>query len=564
MIFRKQVFIFCVRRIAIALFLKAAILIAAEMMFRSETLASQIKISEIESYSAPDLATSILRDNYDIWADSLARKIYLEATSQISSLEDELSDVLRREESLDQNLRRRFYELIYRNSSDDVALRAAVILASRSASAERRSLLKRALELVGRRYPNGSLHKQIMTAYLASLLSLKEFSEAGQVVRRLTELHERSGGNRTAEDCLSLTMVGDVFFIENEFALSEQNYRRSVECVSEFGSSGHLIPAHLLVRRAWVAFRLAKYSEALAHLEVATSSSGSESLSVNPKLTSDLAIVLAVSLTEVGGPQPASAWMRLAQQHQWIVEGLVKTLKYLSQAEKWQETLKWAVALESLLARSSVADEFYTVAIDAAGKSGFIDQQIALKSQAILALQVNGIFAKSIALQPARDSRRSDLVVRWSRDVIQDTDSASLNQSRLLSYVQVVQALLAEPVDLCSSSDVLLNSYRGLAQAHLVSESNNVLNYVTQCKVTEQQMAPFVLAKLEMLQSVWKKDLNNSSHRKLFYSQLMQDLSHRSRSVEVRRMAIETLSDLSNSADSGESERLMRFLYSTL
>lgn len=534
------------------------------LFFQTASFAASQKVSGIETYSAPDLAISILKDNYDIWAEQLARKIYLDSSRTISKLDDEVLDLGQKEEVLNLNLRTKMLKIAFGNVADEVAFRAAIFLASRSSFLERTKFLKRAVQISDVFEARSTRNVEVRTIYLAQLISVNDRAEAGVVARKLAENINQENLSSRPRHCLAQTVLGDVYFLEGAFGDSERAYGRAAVCLTEVDSGSLVLPSHLMIRRAWVAFRLSKYADTLIFLESLATDSSSDSWFAKPIVAGDLSTLLAVSLSEIASVQPGSHWTRLSHHHGWVASGLSKSVRFLSQNERPEIALKWAEMLEPTLSKSPFAADFFSAAIDAAGNLGLLDQQLSFKTRGVLALQVNGLYAKSQGVQFSRDLQRREMVIQWSKDILLANSAGALTRLQLVSYVQVVEAFLSEQQDFCAEHELLLASYRVLTQAEVGVLADRIYKQASFCKLPVQSRSGFLLARIEMHQSRWKNDKGNAALWSQFYGQLMEDLSTHLELRELRRVALGVLDDLPDSVPLADSDRLTSFLYSTL
>lgn len=553
------------RRSSIVLRIIFSFIIFAAMFDFSSAIASTKKGAEIESFTAPDLSLSVLRDNYDIWAEEMARKISVELTQRVSEVDQQLSELILSSQAADERIKSKLYELANRGPSDEVALRAAVFLASRSVASERGSLLKRALILSQTVSPGQARTLGIGTAYLATLIAQGASSEASSVARKIAEMAEYAKLRRSSERCQALTVVGDVYTLESEFERASEQYKKAEDCQTE------VVPAlrsqiNIRLRRAWAAFRLSKYPETLSHIEVMLTSGEGDSTERNPKLLNDLSTVLAIALSEVGGSQPASFWLTHAGRFSWIAVGLGRSLKYLGQKEDLSAALRWAEAIEKSVMMTLAAEDYYRSAVDISNRAGMVEQQSSFRARGVLSLRINGQYARTLDHKNAADLRRRDLVIGWSKEHILELptqDSSTVSRSSVMQSMQIIDALLSENPDLCSEPQIPLRVYRFLSFSQFRDLAQKVFELGQQCRFSRSVKLDFLISRLEQMQKNWKHSPHEVLLWSSFYGQLSDEMKTFSEVKEVRRIALEALDDSLNSSLYADAEGLVRMLMST-
>ena len=524
------------------------------------------KVVELESQSARDLSLSLLRDNYDVWAEEMAKKNASELSRRLSAQDSLLDELSRRESEMSSDLRKKLSALAYSGPADDSALKAALFISARSAGQERRNALQRATLLAQQISPASEQALEVAVMFTADLLVSGAFDQA---IRMSAKIVAMSGQARLASStaaCLAKVVAADVSFQQREFSNAAELYGLARECYGSKSKGKAPQGVYLDLRSAWVAFRLTRYADVLAHLTQFTRDPGSDTLSVNPLLAADLATMLGVALSEVDAPLPASHWQRLAAQTPWVAAGLSKSIRYLLQRDNDNLAMRWSDVLEPSLAGTSAADDFYSAAADAAEKQGLIERQIDFKERGVLALQVNGQFARTLSRDPKRDQRRSDRVVAWAKDVISfraAQSSGKMSSTKALQFFRVSDAIARENVEFCKSTATLKVAHRVLSTAQHVVFSEKIFALLSECRLSKTDMEEIRTARLEMYQLVWKENTKDLQAWKRYLAEVLDTLAFSAGAPEVRRIALDALNDSIEFSFLANSEELLTRLYAS-
>jgi hypothetical protein len=540
--------------------------VALDSAITQNVSASPRKAVELESFTASDLSMSILKDNYDIWAEEITKRNAVDMAGRLSAIDMELSNVINTERQLNDQAKAQLLDLAYNGPKDESALRAAIFLAPRVSAAEKKELLKRALVVAQFVEPGTARTLELAAYYTATLISLGDLAEAGRMRNKLFEMSQSVKVSATRAACFAKIVVGDIRFQIREFSEAADNYESAQSCLLRINDDSALQSFHLNLRIAWTAFRLLRYQVVLQHLEKVSRADTIDKISRNSQLSNDLGAMLAVSLSEVGGSLPASHWLQTAGRYDWVASGLSRSIKFLSQRENSRDAVKWSDAIEQNVMHSTAADEFYQAAIAAAEQEGLVERQIEFKSRAVLALQVNSNYARSLQLKGELDARRQRMVVSWSKDVIAYRAGqmpGSLGRALVLQFYNVVEALLAENIDVCSESESLRAAHRVFSHAKYVSLSEKIFQTFKGCALPAAKSNEIAAVRLEMLQTAWKENARNSRQWSEFFDALNLALASSPVTPEFRRIGFETISDAIEYDRLVDSESLLQKLYAS-
>lgn len=528
--------------------------------------ASPRKAVELESFSASDLSMSILKDNYDIWADEINKRNATDVARRLSAIDGEISSFSSSEEKFNDQAKVQLFDLAYKGPKDESALRAAIFLASRVSSEEKKELLKRALVIAQSVEPGGARTLELAVYYTTTLISLGDMTEASRMSNKLFELSQSAKVSTTRAACSAKIVVGDIRFQMREFSEAAEKYESAQSCLLRINDDSALQAFHLNLRIAWTAFRLLRYQAVLQQLEKVSRADANDKISNNSLLSNDLATMLGVSLSEVGGSLPASHWLQMAGRYTWVASGLSRSVKFLSQRENSRDAVKWSDTIEQYVMHGLAADEFYQAAIAAAEQEGLVDRQIEFKSRAVLALQVNSNYARSLQLKGELDARRQGMVVSWSKDVITYRAGqipGSLGRALVLQFYSVTEAFLSENIDLCAESASLQAAHRVFSDAKFVSLSEKIFQAFKGCALPAAKSNEIAAVRLAMLQTTWKENSKNSRQWSEFFNALNLALASSPVTPEFRRIGFETISDAIEYDRLVDSESLLQKLYAS-
>jgi len=528
--------------------------------------ASPRKAVELESFSASDLSMSILKDNYDIWAEEITKRNATDMAGRLSAIDMELSKFNSSEKRFNDEAKSLLLDLAYNGPKDESALKAAIFLAPRVSSVEKKDLLKRALVLAQSVETGSARTLEVAVYYTSTLISLGDLAEANRMSNKLFEMSQSAKVAGTRAACSAKIVVGDIRFQMREFSEAAEKYENAQECLLKINDDSAPQSFHLNLRIAWTAFRLLRYQAVLSQLEKVARTDIFDKISKNPPLSNDIATMLGAALSEVGGSLPASHWMQMSSRYTWVASGLSRSIKFLSQREKSRDAVKWSDAIEQNVMHGLAADEFYQSAIAAAEQEGLVERQVEFKSRAVLALQVNSSYARSLQLKGELDARRQGMVVSWSKDVITDRAGqmpGSLRRTLLLEFYNVVEAFLSENIDLCSESEPLLSAHRVFSAARFVSLSEKIFQTFNGCPLPAGKKNEIAAVRLEMLQIAWKENSRSSGQWTTFIDALNLALASSPAVPEFRRIGFETIADGIEYGRLVDSESLLQRLYAS-
>ncbi|NBW83605.1 hypothetical protein EBR21_17805, partial [bacterium] len=314
---------------------------------RSEAAVFEKSISD-------DIAWSLLRDNYDAWSGELMNSILTESTKSLAPLEEKIDRLTKNTNEMSVSIRSRLLELYRSSIIDETSVQAALVLARGTTGSERREYLKSAVRYAQSIAPGSRSALRVSLVYLAQLLNDREFSESRRFAAKVAELAGLDSLRGLSERCLAFALTGDADFYNSEFGSSEENYSKSVECLSDAPlAKKSSLSVMLGIRMSWVSFRLMKYQETLARLEKLSSIASLDARELSLAVRSDLSIMFAVSLSEIAPDSIPSHWLREAQRSAWVADGLVRALKYLSQKEAY----KTAIPIKNSTYRVGISSE---------------------------------------------------------------------------------------------------------------------------------------------------------------------------------------------------------------
>lgn len=510
---------------------------------------------------------SILLDNYDIWANEVIKESSLVLVSESSSMSDQIVALKEFGEQADRQSRESLQSLAFHAGDTSVAFEAAILLSKRTTGQNRALALSRAYRLaqVIRPQSADALRVLIMLS-LHHLLSL-ETQAAARLRPDLERLVSKPSLASDSIRCMGRLLIGDISFSMGEFERSASEYERVAQCRTSHSLSGVRESSRLVLRRAWAAFRLSRYDDALSFLAVATPLIASESRPLQEALTEDLAHVFGVSLSEMAPSVPSALWTKSAAAHDWVARGLVQALLYLSRSDRSDLALQWSEYLEPSIRALKVAPEFYAAALTGAQQSGRVDRANELKIRAVIALRIGGAFGRSVGSLSDVNRRRADMVIRLSREVA-DTFSAlipsTVGKKLPLHFAQVVDAFLGEKIDVCGESKTLIQSHRFLAAARQPLLAERIRGLLDGCSLSLAERGEVVSAHVEMLRDRWKRSSRSPSDW-LRYHEAMLDLLRDSSGVKtVRQIGLEAATDALTLGRYQDSQSLVDVVFSTL
>lgn len=539
---------------------------ALSLHFTQGVAASPRKAVELESFFASDLSMSILKDNYDIWAEEITKRNVTDIAGRLSAIDIELSKFNSSEKGFNDEAKTLLLDLAYNGPKDESALRAAIFLAPRVSSQEKKDLLRRALVLAQSVEPGSARTLEVAVYYTTSLISLGDLAEANRMSNKLFEMSQSARVSSTRAACSAKIVVGDMRFQNREFSEAAEKYENAQTCLSKLNDHSAPQSFHLNLRIAWTAFRLLRYQSVLLQLEKVARVDIFDKIAKNSPLSSDVATMLGVALSEVGGSLPASHWLQMSSRYTWVASGLSRSIKFLTEREKSRDAVKWSDAIEQNVMHGPAADEFYQAAIAAAEREGLVERQAEFKARAVLALQVNSSYARSLQLKGEQDARRQSMVALWSKDVIAYRAGqmpGSLRRTSVLELYNVVEAFLSENIDLCGESESLLSAHRVFSEAKFVSLSEKIFETFTSCPVSAVKKNEIASVRLEMLQLAWKENPRIPGQWTTFIDALNLALASSPVVPEFRRIGFETIADGIEYKRLVDSESLLQKLYAS-
>jgi hypothetical protein len=524
------------------------------------------RVIELESHSAQDLSLSLLRDNYDVWAEEMIQKNSVELARRLSDQEILLDELTQREAEMSQQLKKKLYTLAFAATNDVTALKAALFISSRASGRERRDALQRATLLAQQLAPGSEQALEVAVMFTAELLASGDLPQASRMSAKIVTMASQARLVSTAPACMAKVVAGDVSFQEREFSNARDLYKLASECFAS--RSGVVAPPglHLELRAAWAAFRLTRYAEVLSHLEKMARDPSSDKFLNNTLVSADLSMMLGVSLSEVDVPIPASHWQRSVVHLPWVASGLAKSIRYLSQKDSDSIALRWVDVLEVVLAGTPAAEDFYVSAVEVTEKSGLLERQVDLKERGVLALQIGSHYARSVSKDLRRDQLRMSRVVAWSKDVIAyraAQTSGKMSSAKALQFFRVADVLTRENVDVCSFSDTLRVAHRTLSSAQNVTFSEKIYSVLSECRLSKSAMEEVRAARLEMYQLVWKANTRESGAWQRYRDEVFDTLAFSSAFPETRRIALDALNDSIEFGFLVDSEDLLSRLYAS-
>lgn len=521
---------------------------------------------ELESFSARDLSLSLLRDNYDAWAEETTKKYATELAKRLSDKDLVIDDLLQREAEISDQIRKKLYNLAFSSSVDASALKAALFIASRTQGRERSQALQRATVLSQQISPASAQTLEVAVMYTADLLASGDLPQANRMSAKIVTMASQAQLVDTVPACLAKVVAGDVSFQEREFSNAADLYVLARECFAAHSSGNAFQGLQLDLRLAWTSFRLTRYADVLRHLEGVTRDPSSLKLSANPAVMADLAVMLGVALSEVEVPLPASRWPRLSVQFPWVASGLAKAIRFLSQKDSDNLSLRWADAIEQNLIGTPAAEDFYLAAADSAGKSGMLERQIEFKERGVLALQISGHYARSLSKDLRREQQRAARVISWAKEVISfraGQFTSNMPAHKALQFFRVAEALSSENIELCASSETFGMAHRALTASKYLEYSEKIYSLLRDCRIAKPKMEDVRSARLEMFQLLWKDNTKDLIWWQRFRDEVFDALAFAPEHPEVRRISFDALNDALEFTFLVDGEDLLKRLYAS-
>ncbi|MEY4065108.1 MAG: hypothetical protein RIR26_1316, partial [Pseudomonadota bacterium] len=458
----------------------------------------------MEVHSADALAISVLQDNYDAWAEEMAKREMLASENQLSDLDLRMDELSRREEVLSSQLKAKLHWLSSQGKPDRAALRASLFLALKTIGNEKREYFARFLKIANLIPLRGADLLRVQLIAATHLLSGGDLAEAIPFAERILKTASAPEVRETQEKCLASTLAGDLYFQSSEYERASSEFKTADSCVQSLGRNWSLFNRSLLtLRLIWSHYRLERYSSTLEFLARGAQEGGLLVPALKPSVSSNLSMILGVVLSETKPQSIPSVWERLAVQSDWVAWGLAKSVSYLVQREQFKDALRWFFSLEPSLSQTAAAEELYRAGLASAEAEGIVDQVANIKFKAISALGVRGHYARSLKGKDSDDLKRRDWVMALFRDFISFKAASPAPRpdgASLLQVVHAVDSFLEENPELCRESAPLRDAHLILSRGHLVEKSERLFLELQSCKGDIALLDGLRIVRLEMFE----------------------------------------------------------------
>lgn len=555
--FSEKRFLTATNFFSIALFI--ALILSSANIF-----ASPRKSVEVSAHSADSLATSILRDNYDAWAEEIGKREILASENRLAEIDLRIEELARKEASISREIKAKLETLASQQNPDRASLRAWLFLAARSDGSERSKYYSRLMKALSSVRLSSMESLRIHLLVATHLLSQSRFEQSLPLLEKATSLAALPELQGRQERCLAPTLFGDVFFQLGEYGRAVDQYLKGDSCVSDFGKSWQTFNRSLLtLRLTWANYRLARYRSALEFLFRGTQETGLLSVSESPAISSDLAVMLGVALSEENPSSLPSQWERASVHAAWVAWGLAKAVAYLVQKEQSKDALRWFVSLEETLSQTRAAEEFFRSGLAAAEALGFLDQVESIKFKALRALGVRGHYSRLLRGRESDDLKRREWVLALSRDFISlqlAKSSERIDDGALRQLVHSVDVFLEENPDLCREATTLRDAHLILSRARMVARSERLFDELQSCADDVALQGRIRLARLEMFEQIAREERTAGLATTRYFEELKKELGRSAVMRDVRRMAFEAMSDAIQKQRDSDSEILLKQL----
>lgn len=514
----------------------------------SQLAQADLRSKSLDAVSAVDLSRSLLRDNYDVWAGEMMESLLVDTAQKIAPLQDKIAEQARQEGELDLSIRSKLESLYKAKVIDETSVQAALILARLSTPAARRDYLRNAVRMAQFISPGSLPSLRVSLVYLSFLLKDKLYADAQDFAGKVIEFLNQPALGSSPDVCLSLVLAGDSFFQNADFFKAENIYTRAHACVQDNprSKSPHFI-SHIQIRRAWVSFRLMKYSDTLERLDRLISVPDWQRYDLSAALKTDLAIMLGVALSETSPQTVPTVWMSTVGRESWIADGLVRSIKYLTQKEQFSRAVRWTESLESVLSKSTVALDYFIRGVAAYEADGAIENLNEFRSRAVVALHPRGSIARALSAEPAEDLRRRTVATEWARSVVSyrlQQDPPTLGIARLNNLFVVAESLFEDRVEGCTHADTFISAHRVFATAGYDSTAEKVYGWFKDCPTVSARLAEVELVRIEMFRATALRAVRDEASWQNLVDRLIPALSQFRNDAGVRRIALDTLNDL--------------------
>jgi tetratricopeptide (TPR) repeat protein len=532
-----------------------------------DSFASPRKSVEVSVHSADSLATSILRDNYDAWAEEIGKREILASENRLAEIDLRSEELDRKEKIISREIKNKLESLASQQKPDRASLRALLFLAMRSEGSERSKYYARLMQLLPTVQLSAIESLRIHLLVSTHLLFQARYEQSLPLLEKASSLAGLPELQGRQERCLAPTLFGDVFFQLGEYGRAVDQYLQGDSCVSDFGKSWQTFNRSLLtLRLTWANYRLTRYKSVLDFLSRGIQEKGLLSVSENPAISSDLAVMLGVALSEESPASLPSQWEHASVHAVWVAWGLAKAVNYLVQKEQNRDALRWFVSLEETLSRTGAAEEFFRSGLAAAEALGLLDQVENIKFKALKALGVRGHYSRLLRGRESDDLKRREWVLELSRDYISlqmAKSSERLDDAALRQLVHSVDVFLEENPDLCREATTLRDAHAILSRARMVSRSERLFSELQSCADDVALQERIRLARLEMFEQIAREERPAGLSTNRYLEELKKELERSDALRDVRRMGFDAIGDAIQSQRDSDSEILLKQLLAT-